>query len=85
MASQPTPEEIRRVEFRSALRGIDRAEVVEYLDAVASRIEHLEAETQQFGQQITQTDPALHKPLPPDKLIVKIDLHLRKPLYFQTH
>jgi DivIVA domain-containing protein len=44
MASDITPDALRSVQFRSALRGADRNEVRELLERLASRIEILEGE-----------------------------------------
>jgi DivIVA domain-containing protein len=44
MASEVTPDAVRRAQFRTTLRGLDRTEVESMLEAVATRLEELEAE-----------------------------------------
>ncbi len=55
MAPDVTPDAIRSAEFRTTLRGLDRAEVETFLDAVASRVERLEGDIEKL---VTQLDEA---------------------------
>ena len=45
MTPEVTPDAIRHAQFRTAIRGLDRVEVESYLNAVAVRIQQLEAES----------------------------------------
>lgn len=55
MDSEATSEEIRRPQFRSVLRGVDRVEVEAFLDLVATRLEALETEKQTLKAQLGDT------------------------------
>lgn len=44
MPSELTPSQIRTVQFRAVLRGLDRAEVERFLHSVADRVDELEAQ-----------------------------------------
>jgi DivIVA domain-containing protein len=54
MAREVSPNEIRNAEFRTTFRGFDRAEVEEMLDAVAGRIEALEAESKKLQAKLAE-------------------------------
>lgn len=54
MAVELTPSDIRARKFRNSRRGYDRAEVTEFLGAVADRLGHLEAEMATSRQRLTQ-------------------------------
>lgn len=54
MASEMTPGEIRRAEFRSTLRGFDRDEVRAFLDSISKRLERLEAEREKLAAQASE-------------------------------
>ncbi len=54
MASEITPGEIRRAEFRTTLRGFDRNEVLGFLGSIAERLERLEAEREKLAAQATE-------------------------------
>jgi len=55
MARDLTPDDIRNIEFNSVFRGLDRPQVAGALDAVARRIEELEAETGKLKAQLDET------------------------------
>lgn len=52
MDPEITSEEIRRTQFRSALRGADREEVAGFLDSLALRVEQLEGERERLRAQL---------------------------------
>jgi DivIVA domain-containing protein len=52
MAPEVTPDDVRRAQFRTTLRGFDRDEVKTMLDAVAVRMDELEAERVELVAQI---------------------------------
>ncbi len=52
MDPEITSEEIRRAQFRSALRGADREEVEAYLNSVALRVDQLEGERERLRAQL---------------------------------
>jgi DivIVA domain-containing protein len=52
MASELTPDGLRQARFRSAFRGLDPAEVESTLDAVAARLEQLEAEKAKLEEKL---------------------------------
>jgi len=52
MATEPTPDQIRSVEFRSSLRGVDRAQVDEFLDIIAGHVERLQADKVRLESQM---------------------------------
>lgn len=54
MAREVSPNEIRNAEFRTTFRGLDRAEVGEMLDAVAGRVEALEAESKKLQAKLAE-------------------------------
>ena len=55
MASEMSPGEIRRAEFRTTLRGFDREEVLGFLDSIATRLEQLEAEREKLVAQAKES------------------------------
>ena len=55
MASEMSPGEIRRAEFRTTLRGFDREEVLGFLDSIAARMERLEAEREKLAAQANES------------------------------
>lgn len=55
MASEFTPDEVRRARFGSSLRGLDRTEVEAFLDQVAARIELLEGERERLRNQLAES------------------------------
>lgn len=52
MASEITPEEIRRAQFRTVMRGLDSGEVAQYLDQVATEIEALFEERERLAARL---------------------------------
>ncbi|MGH3649366.1 MAG: DivIVA domain-containing protein [Acidimicrobiia bacterium] len=54
MASEVTPDAVRRAQFRTTLRGLDRTEVESMLEAVAMRLEELEAERLKLKGQLEE-------------------------------
>jgi DivIVA domain-containing protein len=57
MAPDTTADEIRRAQFRVVLRGLDRAEVEEFLGRVASRVDALEAEISEMRAEAESEAP----------------------------
>lgn len=55
MAPEVTPDEIRNAEFRNTLRGFDRYQVQALLEAIASRIEELEAERENLEARVAES------------------------------
>ena len=55
MPPELSADDIRERQFRAVLRGVDRAEVEEFLASVADRIEELGAEQERLAAQIGDT------------------------------
>lgn len=55
MPSDITPEAVRNVHFKTALRGLDRSEVEDFLYQVAERIEDLEGEAARLRNQLADS------------------------------
>lgn len=55
MDSHISPADIRRAEFRTSLRGLDRQEVMAFLASIADRIEELAAENQKLAEASGET------------------------------
>jgi DivIVA domain-containing protein len=55
MAPDVTPEEIRKAQFRTTLRGLDRGEVESVLALAAKRIEELETQCSQLEAKLSET------------------------------
>jgi DivIVA domain-containing protein len=55
MPSEVTPDGIRGAEFRTTLRGLDRAEVASFLEAVAGRVEQLEGVVEKLKTQLDES------------------------------
>lgn len=55
MASEITPGDIRRAEFRTTLRGFDREQVVSFLGSIAEQVERLQAKVETLAAQATET------------------------------
>ncbi len=55
MNSEVSANNIRRAEFRTAIRGLDRVEVEAYLDVVAGRFEQLEGEIAKLQTRLEET------------------------------
>lgn len=54
MTSEVTPDAVRRAQFRTAIRGLDRVEVEAYLEVVAGRIAQLEVETEKLKAKVDE-------------------------------
>jgi DivIVA domain-containing protein len=52
MASEITPEEIRRAQFRTVMRGLDSGEVAQYLDRLATEIDALFEERERLAARL---------------------------------
>ena len=59
MAPEISPPNVRRAQFRTVLRGIDRAEVEAFLAQVASRMEALESEIEELREAAGAATPSL--------------------------
>jgi DivIVA domain-containing protein len=55
MSPEVTPDEIRRAEFRTTLRGLNRVEVENFLEAVAGRVEQLEGAVEKLKAELDES------------------------------